>query len=210
MLLYDSNIPSGNSYKVHLLLNQLGKAYAVSTLDILATPSETRLPEFLAMNPNGRIPVLKIDDRTYLPESNAILFYLADGTQYLSDARLERAQTLAWMFFEQYSHEPYVAVLKFWTYWGGLSKLSPELLERVKVRGQAALDVMARHLETNTFFVAERYSIADIALFAYTQSASAIGFEIAPSIERWMARVREQPGYAPMKNDPLGKAPALR
>src|SRR5215470_8923163 len=118
--LYESKIPSGNAYKVSLLLSHLGQVPSVVELDIMAPPPETRRPEFLAKNPNGRIPLVELDDGSFLPESNAILCYLADGTSFLPDDRLERARALAWMFFEQYSHEPYVAVLKFWTFWGGL------------------------------------------------------------------------------------------
>src|SRR5262249_2594075 len=163
-----------NAYKVSLLLAQLRIPHETVSLDILATPSETRRPAFLAKNPNGRIPVLELDDGRCIPESNAILFYLADGTPYLAAGRFERTQALQCMFFEQYSHEPYVAVLKFWTYWGGLDKLRPEDLDRLRTRGQAALDVMEAHLESRAFFVGERYGIADIALFAYTQSAEAV------------------------------------
>jgi glutathione S-transferase len=114
---------------------------------------------------------------------------------------------LQWLFFEQYSHEPYVAVLKFWTYWGGLDKLAPHDLERLRARGQGALDVMDKHLATRSFFVGERYSIADIALFAYTQSAEAIGLAPSEAVKEWLARVRSQPRYVPIKRDPLGKAP---
>jgi glutathione S-transferase len=208
MKLYESRIPSGNAYKVSLLLNHLAIDHDVEALDILATPAETRRPEFLAKNPNGRVPVLELDDGTCLPESNAILFYLAENTPYLAADRLGRAQTLQWMFFEQYSHEPYIAVLKFWTYWGGLSNLSAEMFERLRVQGQAALEVMGVHLASRSFFVAERYGIADIALFAYTRSARDLGFVVPPSVERWLDRVREQPGYVPIKPDPLGRAPS--
>ena len=207
MRLYDSTIPSGNSYKVRLLLAQLGLDYAVTELDILATPSETRLPSFLAKNPNGRIPVLELDNGRCLPESGAILCYLAEGTALLASEPFERAQTLQWLFFEQYSHEPYVAVLKFWTYWGGLQQLRTDEIARLRTRGQDALDVMATHLTTRTFFVAERYGIADIALYAYTQSAAALGLHVAPAIERWFERVRAQPKHIPIKRDALGKAP---
>ena len=207
MRLYDSTVPSGNGYKIHLLLAQLGLSYQTSELDILASPAETRTAPFLAKNPNGRIPLLELDDGRALAESGAILHYLAEGTRFLSDGRFERAQILQWMFFEQYSHEPYVAVLKFWTYWGGLENLRSHELERLRVRGQAALDVMSTHLATRSFFVAERYSIADIALFAYTQSAQAIGLAPSASVSAWLTRVREQDGFVPIKRDPYGKAP---
>jgi glutathione S-transferase len=207
MRLYESTIPSGNAYKVSLLLAQRGIPHETVALDILASPSETRKPEFLAKNSNGRVPVLELDDGICLAESNAILCYLADGTELWPEDRLERARTLQWLFFEQYSHEPYIAVLKFWTYWGGLQKLSPADQERLRTRGQAALDVMSQHLTERRFFVGERYGVADIALFAYTQSAAALGFRIAPSVAAWLDRVRAQPGYVPMKRDPLGRAP---
>jgi glutathione S-transferase len=205
--LYESTIPSGNAYKVRLLLAQLDIPYQAVALDIMADPPETRRPAFLAKNPNGRIPLLELPDGRHLAESNAILFYLAEGTPLLATDLFERAQTLQWMFFEQYSHEPYVAVLKFWTYWGGLDKLRPEELERLRSRGQAALDVMASHLADRSFFVGERYGIADIALYAYTQSAQAIGFSVSDSLRQWLDRVRAQPRHAAIPRDPLGKAP---
>ena len=207
MRLYDSIIPSGNAYKVHLLMSQLGMPYDVTDLDILSTPSQTRTPAFLAKNPNGRIPVLELDDGRLLPESNAILFYLAEGTPLLPNERFERAQVLQWMFFEQYSHEPYVAVLKWWTYWGGLDKLTAADRSRLEERGQAAIDVMEGQLKRRAFFVGERYTIADIALFAYTQSADAIGLKVGPAVQAWIARVREQPHHVAIKRDPMGKAP---
>ena len=207
MRLYDSNIPSGNVYKVQLLLAQLGMAYETSVLDILAPQPETRRPEYLAKNPNGRVPALELDDGRVLAESNAILCYLAEGTPLEAADRYDRAHTLQWLFFEQYSHEPYIAVLKFWSFWGGLEQLRTEEVERLRTRGQQALDVMETHLHTRKFFVAERYGIADIALFAYTQSAVAIGFSVGPSVGAWLERVRSQPGFVPIKRDPLSKAP---
>jgi glutathione S-transferase len=207
MRLYDSIIPSGNAYKVHLLLAQLGLQYHVTDLDVLSTPSQTRTPSFLVKNPNGRIPVLELDDGRLLPESNAIMFYLAQGTAFLSDDPFERAQTLQWLFFEQYSHEPFVAVLKFWTYWGGLDKLNAGERESLQTRGQQALNVMETQLSRRSFFVGERYSIADIGLFAYTQSADAIGFHTGPAVRAWLERVRALPRHVAIKRDPLGKAP---
>ncbi|MCG8555000.1 MAG: glutathione S-transferase family protein [Proteobacteria bacterium] len=205
---YDSRIPSGNAYKVHLLLRQLeAPAYATTELDLLASPSDTRRPAFLAKNPNGRIPTVELSDGSLLPESNAILYYLAEGTPMLPASPLERARALAWMFFEQYSHEPFVAVLKFWTYWGGLEHKAPQELERLRKQGQAALDVMEQHLDKHTFFVAEHYSVADISLFAYTQSAETIGYRVGPRVKAWLQRVAARPRYIPIKPDPLGKIP---
>src|SRR5689334_9016287 len=136
MRLYESRTPSGNSYKVNLLFAELGTPYEVVEVDTLGTAPETRRPEFLAKNPNGRAPLLELDDGTFLPESNAILWFLAEGTPFVSATRLGRAQTLQWMFFEQYSHEPYVAVLKFLTYWGDLAREDPKRIELLKTRGQ--------------------------------------------------------------------------
>lgn len=206
MRLYDSNIPSGNVYKVQLLLHQLGLSYENVELDLSATPSETRRPEFLRKNPNGRVPLLELDDGSFLPESNAILHYLAEGSPYLPSDRLARARVLSWMFFEQYSHEPYIAVLKFWTYWGGLEKCKADDIERWKTRGQAALEVMAKHLESHHYFGAEHYSIADIALFAYTQSAEAVGFAVPARVQAWLDRVRATPRWIPIKEDKSGAA----
>jgi glutathione S-transferase len=196
--LYGSSIPSGNVYKVELLLAQLGIQVETVLLDILAVPSETRRPEFLAKNPNGRVPLLELDDGRCLAESNAILHFLAEGTPLLPSDPFLRAKVLEWCFFEQYSHEPYVAVLKFWTYWGGLSRCDARDIERWRTRGQAALDVMARHLDAHRYFVGDSYGLADIALFAYTQSAEAIGYQLAPSVAAWLERVREQPRFVPI------------
>jgi glutathione S-transferase len=206
--LYESTIPSGNAYKVRLLLSHLGQSVEIVELDILASPSETRRPAFMARNPNGRIPVVELDDGSFLPESNAILFYLAEGTPYLPDDRLARARTLQWMFFEQYSHEPYVAVLKFWTLWGGLANKRPDEIALWKQRGQAALAVMDGHLARHQFFSGPRYGIADIALYAYTHTAGDVGFDLAPvpAVRAWLDRVRAQPGHVAIKPDPTRRA----
>jgi glutathione S-transferase len=196
--LYESRIPSGNAYKVTLLMAHLGISAEVVALDILGTPSETRRPAFLAKNPNGRIPEVELSDGSFLPESNAILCYLADGTPYSPADPLHRARALSWMFFEQYSHEPYVAVLKFWTYWGGLTNKTPAELALLHTRGNAALAVMATHLSSAPWFTGPRYGIADIALFAYSQSAAAIGLTVPALVTAWLDRVRDQPGWIPI------------
>jgi glutathione S-transferase len=194
--LYDY-LESGNGYKVRLLLHQLGIPFERIELDILR--GETRTPEFLRLNPNGRIPLLQLDDGTCLAESNAIQWYLAEGTRFLPDDRLGRAQVLQWMFFEQYSHEPYIAVLRFWTHAGWLEEKAAQVPER-RERGLAALGVMERELERCDWFAGGRYSIADIALYAYTHVAEEGGFDLAafPAVQRWLARVREQPGHVPI------------
>ena len=196
--LYDY-LESGNGYKVRLLLAQLGLKYTLVERDIMK--GETRTPEFLARNPNGRIPTLQLEDGTHLAESDAILWYLAEGTRFAPETRLERAQTLQWMFFEQYSHEPYIAVARFWKHF--FDKLTPqqeiELPGRIE-KGYAALGVMERHLARSRFFVGERYGIADIALYGYTHVAGEGGFNLDnfPQVNAWLARVAAEPGHVTM------------
>ena len=197
--LHDSLV-SGNGYKVRLLLRQLGIPFERIEYDLAA--GEMRTPEFLQRaNPNGRIPVLETEEGRFLPESGAILFYLAEGTPYLPEGRFERAQTLQWMFFEQYSHEPNVAVPRAWAHFGvELTDERLRALEQKRRLGYAALGVMEGHLKSDDFFVANRYSIADIALYAYTHVADEGGFDLRrfPAIGAWMERVRTQPGYIPI------------
>jgi glutathione S-transferase len=197
--LYD-HLESGNGYKVRLVLRQLGIPFQRIQLDILK--GETRTPEFLAKNPNGRIPTLELEDGTYLAESNAIQWYLAEGTPLLPDDRLARAQVLQWMFFEQYSHEPYIAVLRFWHHAGLVQERAAEVPERRR-RGEAALAVMEGELRRRDFFAGGRYTIADIALYAYTHVAPEGGFDLGtyPAVRAWLARVRAQPGHIPI-DDP--------
>jgi glutathione S-transferase len=203
MHLYDY-LDSGNGYKVRLLLAQLGREYDWTELDIDA--GETRTPKFLKRNPNGRIPTLTLDDGTSLAESNAILWYLAEDTPFVPGDRLGRAQALQWMFFEQYSHEPYVATPRY------IAKHFPaeharraELPQRL-AQGRAALAVMNQHLESRTFFVAERYTIADIALYAYTHVAHEGGHDLAPYpyVGSWLVRVARQPSNVGIYERPRG------
>jgi glutathione S-transferase len=194
LTLYDSLI-SGNGYKVRLLLSQLGLPFRLIEKDIVK--GETRKPDFLKINPNGRIPVLQLADGRCLAESNAIMFYLADGTPFLAEDRYDRADTLRWMFFEQYSHEPYVAVARFWIHSLGKRQAWADRLEEKWQRGYQALDIMESHLRTRRFFVGERYSIADIALYAYTHVAEEGEFDLAryPAIRAWLDRVADQPDH---------------
>ena len=192
--LYDY-LDSGNGYKARLLLHLLGEPFELIELDIMK--GETRTPEFLAKNPAGRIPVLETEDGRFLPESGAILWYLADGTLFLPDDPWEHAQVLRWMFFEQYSHEPFVAVARFW-----LKHLPADDPRRAQLPdkqkgGTAALEVMEGHLKDHGSFVGARLTIADIALYAYTHVADEGGFDLSryPAIEAWCARVAGQPGY---------------
>lgn len=192
--LYDDPI-SGNGYKVRLVLTQLGLPFEYVALDIMK--SETRTPAFLAKNPNGRIPTLRLEDGTHLAESNAVLWYLAEGTKLAPQDRLARGQTLQWMFFEQYSHEPYIAVARFWKHLPSMSEEQQRQLPDRMKRGCAALGVMEQHLATRSFFVGERYGLADIALYAYTHVADEGGFDLAPypAIRAWLARVKAQPNH---------------
>jgi glutathione S-transferase len=191
--LYDF-LESGNGYKVRLLLHQLGIPFERVELDI--TQGATRTEAFLAKNPNGRIPLLELEDGSCLAESNAIQWYLAEGTPFLPADRLDRARVLQWMFFEQYSHEPYIAVVRFWMHQGIAETKGAELEERRR-RGYQALDVMETHLARNDFFVANRYTIADIALYAYTHVAHEGGFELGArrAVRAWLERVRAQPRH---------------
>jgi len=194
--LYDY-LASGNAYKVRLLLHQLGIPFERVETDIVR--GETRTPEFLARNPNGRIPTLELEDGTHLAESNAILFYLAEGTPFLPATRFERALVLQWMCFEQYSHEPNIATVRFWLH-TGLDDERRAMLPMKRRLGHDALAVMDGHLRARSFFVGERYSIADIALFAYTHVAEEGGFDLAPyaAVRAWLDRVRAQPGHVPI------------
>jgi glutathione S-transferase len=199
MRLHD-NLSSGNGYKVRLLLAQLGVPFERVEYDI--DRGETRNPEFLEkVNSNGRVPVLETEDGELLPESGAILFYLAEGTPYLPDGRLERARVLRWMFFEQYSHEPNIATPRFWiTHNIEMTEERRLSLQTKRDLGYAALGVMEGHLTDHDFFVAERYSIADIALYAYTHVAGEGGFDLAgfPAVRAWIERVRSQPDHVPI------------
>ena len=202
--LYD-DLDSGNGYKVRLALTQLGIPFEWVGVDILA--GETRCAAFLEKNPNGRIPLLEFADGSTLAESNAILFFLADGTRLLSEEPAETAQTLQWMFFEQYSHEPYIAVARFWCRHPESSSFTEPELARKREGGRAALAVMEGHLAERSFFVGERYSIADIALYAYTHVADQAGFDLSEfaAVQSWLGRVRGQPDHIPIDHaDALG------
>jgi len=198
MTLYDF-LPSGNGYKVRLLLSQLGIPFRLVEKDIMK--GETRTPAFLTLNPNGRIPVLELDDGRRLAESDAILFYLAEATSFLPADRFARAEVLQWMFFEQYSHEPYIAVARRIRHLEG-----QPVPENLSQRGHQALGVMERHLADRRFFVGDRYTIADIALYAYTHVAGEGGFELAsyPRVVAWLARVASEPRHVPITQRTFG------
>lgn len=198
--LYDF-LPSGNGYKVRLLLKQIGIPF--ERIEVNITNGETRTPEFLSKNPNGRIPILEIKPGKYLAESNAIMVYLSEGTEFLPYDPYSRAQVLQWLFFEQYSHEPYIATSRFWISILGKAEEYRQALEQKRELGYAALQVMEKHLSQHTFFVDERYTIADIGLFAYTHVADEGGYDLSefPAIQAWLERVKAQPGYISITED---------
>jgi len=189
---------SGNCYKVKLALEQLGRPYRWVEVD--STKGETRTKEFLARNPNGKVPTLELEDGGTLPESNAILYYLAEGTPLLPADKLGRARALQWMFFEQYSHEPYIAVARSVLRYLPADSPRRAELPRLQERGHQALAVMEQHLAKEPFFVGSRYSVADIALYAYTHAAADGGFDLGryPAVSAWLGRVKGQPRHVPL------------
>ena len=189
---------SGNCYKIKLMLHLLGLEYQWHAVDILK--GETQTPQFLAKNPNGKVPVLELEDGTCLWESNAILNYLADGSEFLPTEPRLRTQVLQWQFFEQYSHEPYIAVARFIQFYLGLPQARLEEYRALQKRGYKALDVMEQQLARTPYLVGEHYSIADVTLYAYTHVAHQGGFELGsyPSIQAWLQRVASHPRHVTM------------
>ena len=194
LTLYDSAI-SGNAYKVRLLLSHLGLAFR--RIEKNVDDGSTRTPEFLAINRIGKVPAIVLEDGTPLAESDAILYYFAEGTAFWPAQKLERAQVLQWMFFEQYSHEPTIAVVRHWVAHLGKTASTEPLLPAKTAGGYRALDVMEQHLAKNDYFVAGRYTIADITLYAYTHVAHEGGFDLSryPAIQAWLKRIADQPGH---------------
>ena len=197
LTLYDY-LESGNGYKVRLLLRLLDIPFERVELDIWA--GESRTPNFLARNPNGRIPTLALEDGTHLAESNAILVYLAEGTPYWPVDRLGATQALQWMFFEQYSHEPFIAVSRSLLLHQPATPERAIKLTELQPKGLAALQVMERHLTDRTWFVGDGPTAADLALFAYTHVAHEGGFDLDPfpRIRAWIDQVRAIPGFTPI------------
>ncbi|HEY9838551.1 MAG TPA: glutathione S-transferase family protein [Vampirovibrionales bacterium] len=197
--LYQMN-SSGNCYKIRLLLTQLQIPFEIIEIDILK--QESRTPEFLVKNPNGRVPVLETPDGKFLAESNAIMFYLSQDSEFFPADKWQQAKVMEWLFFEQYSHEPYIATSRYWITLLGKADEYREALHQKKEPGYAALRVMEKHLEKNRFFVGDRYTIADIGLFAYTHVAPEGGFDLTPflAIQAWIQRIMGQPRYFNMKD----------
>ncbi len=189
---------SGNCYKVKLMLHLLGHEYQWLPIDILK--GETQTAEFLAKNPNGKIPVLELEDGTFLWESNAILNFLADGSEFIPSEPRLRTQMLQWQFFEQYSHEPYVAVARFIQLYQGLPEARRAEYENCHKGGYKAFKVMEQQLQRTPYLVGEQFTLADIALYAYTHVADEGGFDLAayPAINAWLARVATHPRYVSM------------
>ncbi len=196
---------SGNSYKARLLLARLGISYRLVEVDILK--GETRTPEFLARNPEGRVPVLELAGGRHLAESNAILAYLAEGTRFMPEDRLERAEVLRWMFFEQHSHEPSIAAARFWLHLvKGGRELKTHDIDHWMEQGYLALSLMERHLASHAYFVGPRTTVADLALYAHTHVAPEGDFDLAgyPAVMDWLARVAAEPGHVAMSERPAG------
>ena len=190
---------SGNCYKVRLALAQLRIPYTLVEIDILK--GESRTPAFLAMNPNGRVPLLEVAPGRHLPESNAILWFLARDTALVPADPIERAEAMQWMFFEQHSLEPNLGTARFWlSMVRGGRELQRHSLEDWIEKGYSALGVMEKHLETHRFFVDDTYTVADIALYAYTHVAPESDFDLTPfpALRAWLKRVAAQPGYIGM------------
>ena len=192
---------SGNCYKIRLTAAHVGAELARREYDIMQ--GETRTPEFLArINANGRIPVLQIGDR-FLPESNAACWYLATGSDLIPTDPFDQADTLRWLFWEQYNHEPNVATLRFWYGWIGeenFNEFQRAALPLKRAAGLDALKLMDDHLATRDFFVADRFGVADIVLYPYTLTSEEGGYRLAdyPAIGAWLDRVAAQPGHVPM------------
>lgn len=196
--LYDY-LPSGNGYKVRLVLKHLDLPYEVIEKDI--KKGETRTPEFLALNPNGRIPLLEVPGKTHLAESHAIISYLAEESDLVPNSRIERAEMMQWMCFEQYNLEPNIGTARFWI--NSLKKSEAELGDKLvekRKNGYAALDVLEKGLTGKNFLVGNRYSLADISLYAYTHVAPEGGFDLSkyPNIRAWCDRIAKQPKWSPI------------
>ena len=195
-LLYDSRV-SGNCFKVRLLLAHLGIDFERREVDVVRRGDRQEI--LGELNPALRVPTIVLDDGRPLAESNAILAYFAEGTAYLPEDRYERAQVLQWLFFEQYSHEPYIAVVRFWVEFADPMPHEKKI-EAKRQGGYVALAAMERHLDSRLFLVADRFTIADIALYAYTHVAHEGGFDLGPypAVRAWLDRVAAVPGHVPM------------
>lgn len=189
---------SGNCYKPVLLMAHLGLRHQWVEVDVIG--GGTRQPEFLALNPNGKVPLLELEPGKTLSESNAMLTYLAEGTAWLPEDRWARAKVMEWLFFEQYSHEPAIATVRFWVKYLGKRRLWRDKITQTMDKGYAALQVMEQRLAQSAFLTGEQPTIADIALYAYTHVAHQGGYEMNrfAALQAWMARVAALPGHVVM------------
>tara|TARA_R110000868_G_scaffold409080_1_gene693920 strand:+ start:45422 stop:46147 length:726 start_codon:yes stop_codon:yes gene_type:complete len=202
MILHDF-LPSGNGYKIRLLLTLLGKPFDLVEYDI--TKGETRTPEFISrINANGKIPALELGDGHILTESNAILIHLAEGTPYLPADVWQRTEVMQWLFFEQYDHEPTIAVLRAWVAIKGMPEHADILVPMKQAGAKKALEFMEKRLSDHDWLVADGLSIADISLYAYTHVAEEghIDLSVYPGIMAWMDRISALPGYIPITMKP--------
>lgn len=193
-------IDSGNCYKPRLLMAKLGERF--NHVEVSSRDGGTRTASYLARNPNGMVPLLELEDGRRLAESNAILLFLAEGSRFVPQDGYQRGLVYQWLFFEQYSHEPYIAVRKaLLTFRERAGDATPERLALTLERGNRALGVMERHLAENSFFAGEFYSVADIALYAYTHTADKGGFDLPafPAVGAWLKRVEADPGHVPIE-----------
>src|SRR5438552_11787605 len=197
VILYDSPV-SGNCYKVRLLLAHLGIPYERRAMDVV--DRSNRREVLGGLNPSLRVPTLVLDDGKPLAESNAILWYFGEGTRFVPEDRYERAQVLQWMFFEQYEHEPAIAVARFWLAYSGRPEAFADRLPERQAAGNRVLEAMERHLDDRRYFVGDALTLADIALYAYTHVADEGGFDLAqyPATEAWLERVAAEPGHVPI------------
>jgi glutathione S-transferase len=197
VLLYNSPV-SGNCYKVRLLLAHLGMPYDRRTMDVV--DRSNRKDVLGGLNPALRVPTIVLDDGRALAESGAILWYFGEGTRFVPEDRYERAQVLQWMFFEQYDHEPALAVVRFWLAYSGRPEAFADRLEERQAAGYRALDAMEAHLDGRELLVGKSLTIADIALYAYTHVADEGGFELDgyPAVRAWLERVAAEPGHVPI------------
>jgi glutathione S-transferase len=190
---------SGNCWKPAALLRLLGEPF--EWIETNTLEGQTRTPGFLALNPNGRVPLLRFDDGRLLAESNAMLCHFAEASPYLPEPGYARSKVLEWLFFEQYSHEPYIATVRFWIHFLGKREAWRERIAEASPRGHAALSVMERQVQQSDYLAGD-FSIADIALYAYTHVADEGDYDLTryPAIQQWLRRCESQPGFIPMRN----------
>lgn len=201
MLTLFGNLDSGNVHKVQMILRRIGRAYR--RVDVAQTRGEPRNEKFLAINPMAKVPAVLRDDGRVLTESGAILYYFAQGTRLWPEDVDERTEVLRWMFFEQYSHEPSLAVMRYLRHFVDDPARHADRVVELEPKARHALEVMEMRLRENAWLAADACTIADYALYPYTRTADTVGFEIAeyPGIQSWLARVEAEPEFVPLYRD---------